>query len=250
MKITFLGTGTSTGVPQIGCRCDACRSIDPNDKRLRASAIVEVHGHNILIDSGPDLRTQLLKAGSPPLDALLITHAHFDHVGGIIDLRSYCYKHSFPIYCNQSAARNIRQCFPYCFAEDLYPGVPTFNIHIVEPYIDFFVDNIKIEPLQIMHAKLPILGFKIGRLAYITDCKEMPSQTIDAIQGIDTLVINALRIHPHHSHISLSEALQLISKIKPRQAFLTHISHDMGVTANISLPANVAFAHDFQQIEF
>ena len=249
MELRFLGTGTSTGVPQIGCGCRVCASSDTRDKRLRASAILFTGKENILIDAGPDLRTQLIRAGSPSLDALLVTHSHFDHIGGLIDLRSYCYPDSFPIYCQSDVEREVREFFPYCFVEDLYPGVPTFSFHTLRPYEPFSVGSTRIVPLPVMHYKLQILGFRIGSLAYITDCKTMPQATIDALKGVHTLVINSLRIEPHMSHLSLAETLALIEKIKPRAAYLTHMSHGMGIHSEVRLPEGVRLAYDGLSIE-
>lgn len=265
-SILFLGTGTSTGVPQIGCNCPVCTSDDPRDNRLRTSALIETPNTNILIDCGPDFRQQILRAGAPPLDALLITHSHYDHVGGIDDLRPYCnipaLRHGnagpFPVYCTQDVAHDLRTRVPYCFAEHLYPGVPTYNIHIIKPFEPFDIDDIHILPVSIMHAALPILGYIIytpdrqHSIAYVTDCKTMPPETIEALRGTDTLVINALRHTPHMSHISLSEALTLIERINPGQALLTHLSHEMGKHAEAStlLPHNIHIACDRQHLPF
>lgn len=246
MKIHFLGTGTSTGIPQIGCTCPACTSTDPCDKRLRASAIVTLdNGSNILIDCGPDFRQQIIDAGAPPLDALLVTHSHYDHVGGIDDLRPYCAggRH-FPTWCRADVADDLRHRNPWSFARNLYPGVPTFAINIIEPGHPFTVADTEILPLEIIHGKLPILGYRIGPLAYITDCSQMPTETLEALRVVDTLVINALRHDKHPSHLSLSEALDIVARISPRRTFLTHMSHDMGPEATVHLPEGVAFAHD------
>lgn len=251
MKLRFLGTGTSTGVPMIGCKCAACTSADLHDKRLRASAIVTLDNNtNILIDCGPDFRRQILDAGSPSLEALLITHSHYDHVGGIDDLRPYCCNgRPFPTYCKADVAKDLHDRNPWSFAEHLYPGVPTFAIHEISPEKPFEITGQEIIPLPVMHAKLPILGYRFGPLAYITDCKEMPQATIEGLRGIDTLVINALRHTPHISHLSLSESLALIAKINPRRAYLTHLSHDMGPAATVALPPHIAIAYDGLTIE-
>lgn len=247
MKLTFLGTGTSTGVPQIGCTCEVCTSSDLREKRLRASVLVELApDFTLLIDCGPDFREQMLRESSPKLTALLVTHSHYDHVGGIDDLRPYCYPDPFPVYCQADVAKDLRERLPYCFRENLYPGVPTFDIHIIKPLKDFSIKKTIITPLPIMHAKLPIVGFKIENLAYITDCSEMPEETIDRIRGIDTLVINALRHKPHMSHMNLEQALHIIDVVQPRQAFLTHLSHDMGLidATQSMLPPNIQIATD------
>lgn len=251
MKLTFLGTGTSTGVPQIGCDCEVCTSTDPREKRLRASALVEVNSDcNLLIDCGPDFREQMLRIGAPKLRAALLTHSHYDHVGGIDDLRPYCHPDPFPLYCQADVARDLRKRVPYCFRKHLYPGVPTFDIHVIDPERDFKVDDITVTPLPVMHAKLPIVGFRIGNLAYITDCSLMPAETLDKIRRIDTLVINALRRKKHMSHMSLDEALNVIAAVGPRRAYLTHLSHDMGLIDDTTrlLPPNVHIATDRQSI--
>lgn len=254
MKIRFLGTGTSTGVPQIGCKCVTCTSTDTHDKRMRTSAIVTTDsGQNLLIDCGPDFYHQILRAGSPNLDALLVTHTHYDHVGGIDDLRPYCAAVGgrFPVYCRADVDANLHDRLPYCFASHLYPGVPTFTIHDIEEGKPFMIGDTEIQPVAIDHYKLRILGFRIGALGYVTDCKEMPDETVKALKGVDTLVLNALRRKTHLSHITLDEALALIERISPRQAFLTHLSHDMGTHEDTerSLPPGVRIAYDGLVVE-
>lgn len=247
-RLLFLGTGTSTGVPQIGCRCRACTSLDPRDKRLRCSAIASVDGTNLLIDCGPDFRQQILRAGSPRLSALLVTHIHYDHVGGIDDLRPYCADGPFPIYCTDDVAKGLRHNFPYCFAKDPYPGVPTFDLRIIDPSKPFRHEGIDIIPLPVMHYKLPIVGFRIGQLAYVTDCKTMPDSTLELIKGCDTLVINALRFEEHMSHLNLSQAMEIVVKANPRIAYFTHISHQLGRAAQLMLPPGMCLANDMAQI--
>ena len=253
MKLTFLGTGTSTGVPQLQCRCRTCRSTDIRDKRLRCSALVETHGRSLLIDCGPDFRQQMLRYHPDgDLDALLITHLHYDHVGGTDDLRPYCRgKEAFPVYCNRDAADDIQRRMPYSFAERPYPGVPRYDIHIIRPMESFEACGIGITALPVMHYQLGILGFRIGSLGYITDAKTVPDATINALKGVDTLVINALRHTTHISHMTLDESLDVIQKISPRIAYLTHISHDMGPTSELTpmLPPNVHPAIDGLMID-
>lgn len=247
MKLTFLGTGTSTGVPQIGCHCDTCTSTDARDRRLRTSAIVTTDsGANILIDCGPDFRTQILGAGSPELEALLITHSHYDHTGGIDDLRPYCKggRH-FPTYCAADVAADLRARNPWSFAKHLYPGVPTFAITEIRPFEPLTIGGESVLPLAVMHGQLPILGFKFGsKLAYITDCKTLPQASIEAIAGIDTLVINALRPQPHPTHLSVIEALAVVEQIHPGRVFFIHASHDMPRHATVHLPAGIQLAYD------
>lgn len=251
-KIIFLGSGTSTGVPQIGCHCPTCSSTDPRDNRLRASVLVSYQGKNILIDCGPDFRYQMLRAGSPSLDALLITHVHYDHVGGLDDLRPYSIQSEFPVYCRADVSRNLHERLPYCFGVGLKPGIPHYDMHIVDDYTPFEVGHLKVTPLPVMHARLPILGYRIGRMAYITDCKVMPEATLQLLDGVDTLIINALRPKPHISHLSLGEALDIIEKVNPRVAWLTHMSHDMPTHARAQklLPSNVNLAYDGLEITF
>ena len=246
MELKFLGTGTSTGVPQIGCQCDVCKSTDSKDKRLRASALLSINNHNILIDCGPDFRTQILNCNSPHLDALLITHSHYDHVGGVDDLRPYCKNVDFPIYCKADVSENLHQHIPYCFVRHPYPGVPSFKIHRINPNRSFKIDDIKVTPLPVMHYKLEILGFRINNFAYITDARTISQKTINRIKGVDTLVINALRIKEHLSHFNLDQALEIVNAINPRITYLTHLSHQMGFHEEVekTLPQNVKIAYD------
>ncbi len=248
MKLTFLGTGTSTGVPQLMCDCETCRSADSRDKRMRASALLTVGGKNILIDCGPDFRSQMLAVGGmTKLDALLVTHTHYDHVGGIDDLRPYSYMaDGFPIYCRPDVACDLKARVPYCFVEKPYPGVPHLSLIEIADDIPFDVEGLRVTPLPVMHYKLPIVGFKIGGLAYITDAKDIPESTARLVEGVDTLVVNALRVTPHMSHMSLGDALAFISRVKPRVAYLTHLSHDMGPHASAErlLPPGVRIAYD------
>lgn len=246
MKLRFLGTGTSTGVPQIMCGCATCRSVDDRDKRLRASVMVSIGTRNILIDCGPDFREQMLRSGSPSLEALLVTHSHYDHVGGVDDLRPYCAaEEGFPIYCRKDVADDLMQRVPYCFAEHPYPGVPAFNLHIIGES-RFEVAGVEVTPLPVMHYRLPIVGFRIGRLAYVTDAKEIPASTIELMRGVDTLVVNALRIKEHISHMNLTQALDVVKQVNPRMAYLTHLSHDMGLQTEIEqqLDDHVKIAYD------
>lgn len=255
MELTFLGTGTSTGVPQLRCGCPTCTSTDKRDHRLRASALLEVAGKRILIDCGPDFHQQMLRHGERSrqdrLDALLVTHQHYDHVGGIDDLRPYCYQEEmkesgFPVYCQADVARDLRERLPYSFKADPYPGAPRFDLREIEAGKSFQVAGLEVLPVRVNHYLLDILGFRIGELGYITDAKVVPDDTVEAMKGVDTLVINALRHKPHISHITLDEALELISRIKPKVAYLTHMSHDMGRYAEVAptLPENVFLAVD------
>ncbi len=258
MKLTILGSGTSTGVPQLRCKCQVCSSTDPRDNRLRCSALLEIEDKLILIDCGPDFREQMLRYHREgALDALLITHQHYDHVGGLDDLRPYCYyncePHDFPVYCDEVVARTLRTSIPYSFAEKRYPGVPTFDLNIVKPFKPFTAAGANVLPIPALHSveyNLQVIGFRIGPLAYLTDVKVMAPDSIEAIRGVKVLVINALRVKEHRSHLSLSEALEIIGKIKPEQAYLTHISHDLGLHREVSrtLPPGIHLAYDGLEI--
>lgn len=245
IEIEFLGTGTSTGVPQIGCDCEVCRSSDPRDRRLRCSSIVRVGGLRLLIDCSPDFRTQMLRASDIGLDALLLTHSHYDHVGGMDDLRPYCRHKPFPVYAQPNVLRDIESRIPYCFNEHPYPGVPHFELHPLAE-TPFSVGGVEIEPLPVMHYRLPVFGYRIGNLAYITDANFIGPATMERICGVDTLVINALRMTPHLSHFSLPETLEVIRKAAPRRAYLIHMSDGFGLHAATSrlLPDNVEPAYD------
>lgn len=253
MKLTFLGTGTSSGVPTIGCHCPVCQSTSPLDKRLRTSALIEIDGFNILIDAGPDVRTQMLRHNVDHIDALLVTHTHYDHLGGIDDLRPFSYPDGLDVYCRPEVARDIHVRLPYCFGPNAYPGAPRFNIHTIIGDTPFTLANgTVVTPLPVWHTPtLLCLGYRIDSLAYITDCKQMPDETRLMLHSLETLVINALRIKSHPSHMNLSDSLNVISSVKPRRALLTHISHQMGFHTDVSntLPAGIELAYDGLEIE-
>lgn len=246
LEIEFLGTGTSTGVPMLRCHCPVCMSDDPRDKRLRTSAIVRYQGARILIDCGPDFRTQMLRASDDNLDAVLITHIHFDHVAGLDDLRAYCFERPMPIYARADVLHDLHNRIPYCFSDHPYPGVAKFEEHIIgdDP---FLVEGVRVEPIPVMHYKLPIIGFRIGPLAYITDAKTIDKAVIDSLKGVPLLVINSLRVEDTHlSHMCLEETLEVIDLIKPGRAYLIHMSDRMGlhVESPKLLPDGVSLAHD------
>lgn len=251
MKIEFLGTGTSTGIPQIGCKCEVCTSIDNKDKRLRTSALISVNNKNILIDCGPDFRQQILRTGVTSLDAVLITHAHYDHTAGFDDLRPFCNNRPVPIYLETSVAQAIRTRMPYCFTEKKYPGVP--NLQLKEISIaPFSINGIQIIPIRAMHYKLPILGYRIGDMAYITDMLTLPEEEYQKLSGLKILVVNALRITEHISHQSLSQALNVIERVSPQKAYLIHMSHQMGLHEHVApqLPDNVYLSYDGLTVEY
>ncbi len=246
LEIEFLGTGTSTGVPMLRCQCPVCLSADPRDKRLRTSAIVRYQGARLLIDCGPDFRTQMLRASDDNLDAVLLTHIHFDHVAGLDDLRAYCFERPFPIYARKDVLDDLHQRIPYCFSSNPYPGVAQFEEHEIgdEP---FLVEGVKVEPIPVMHYKLPIVGYRIGPLAYITDAKTIDDSVLDRLSGVPLLVINSLRATGEHlSHMCLDETLHAIERIKPGKAYLIHMSDRMGLHVDSPrlLPPNVELAYD------
>jgi phosphoribosyl 1,2-cyclic phosphate phosphodiesterase len=247
LKVTFLGTGTSQGVPVIACPCEVCHSSDMHDKRLRTSALIEVDGRVIVIDSGPDFRQQMLRADVHKLDAILFTHEHKDHIAGMDDIRAFNYVQQKPIdiYAEERVQEAIKQEFAYVFAEQKYPGIPQVTMHVINNET-FDVDGITVIPIRAMHMKLPLLGFRIGSFTYITDANHISEEEKQKIKGSKYLVINGLRKEKHISHYSLGEALSLIEDVKPGKAFITHISHQLGFHQEVQreLPSHVWLAYD------
>lgn len=257
MRLTFLGTGTSQGVPTIGCRCEVCRSTDPRDARLRTSAMVEVGDVRMVIDAGPDFRYQMLRTGVRHIDAILLTHEHKDHTGGIDDVRAFNFVdfpviHRVDIYATARTAACVRKDFDYAFAEDKYRGVPEIELHEFDPSKPFEVKGVEIVPIRGQHSdRFEVTGYRIGRLAYLTDFKQIEESEIEKLQGVEVLVVNALRWREHVSHFTVEEALQLIERVKPHRAYLTHMSHDIGLHAHSAerLPQGVELAYDTLTIE-
>ncbi len=247
MKITFLGTGTSQGVPVIACDCEVCTSPDPRDKRLRSSIMIEDEGKVIVIDSGPDFRYQMLRAKVKHLDAIVFTHEHKDHIAGMDDIRAFNYRQAaaIDIYATTRVQEALRREFSYVFAEMKYPGIPEVSLHTID-LKPFVVSGIKFIPIEVMHYKLPVLGFRIGDFTYITDAKTISEQEKKKIRGTKILVINALQIEKHISHFTFTEAIAFAKEIGAEKTYFTHISHRLGRHESILelLPTNITLAYD------
>ena len=252
VKLTFLGTGTSQGVPIIACKCPVCLSDNKKDKRLRTSALINVDNQNIIIDSGPDFRYQMLRAGVENISAILFTHEHKDHTAGLDDIRAFNWvnKTAVNIYAEKRVQESLKKEFAYVFAEFKYPGIPQMNLIEVNNEA-FRINGTTIQPIRAMHLKLPVYGYRIGDLAYITDANYISPEEMEKLKGIKILVLNALRKEKHISHYNLSEALDLVNKLKPEKAYFTHISHQMGFHDDVQaeLPENVYLAYDELTIE-
>jgi phosphoribosyl 1,2-cyclic phosphate phosphodiesterase len=247
MRVTFLGTGTSQGIPVIGSHHPVCHSLDSKDRRLRVSIHVEWEGKSFVIDCGPDFRQQMLRANINSIDALFITHEHADHVAGLDDIRPFCFRQGpLPMYTIKRVADNLRYRFAYIFeTENKYPGSPSVEMHIIDSN-PFEILGLSIVPMEINHGQLTVVGFRFGDFAYITDAKSIPESTIEKLRGVKTLVINALKQEYHPSHLNLGEALSFIEQIAPNRAYITHISHHMGFHREVqqTLPEGVYLAYD------
>lgn len=257
MKLTLLGTGTSQGVPTIGCRCEVCLSQDSHDKRLRTSAMVEVEGRRIIIDCGPDFREQMLRANLREIDAILLTHEHKDHTGGLDDVRAFNFV-DFPIirvvdiYATERTAATVRKDFDYAFVEDKYRGVPEIRLHEIDGITPFNIKGIDIMPIAGRHStRFNVTGYRIGKLAYMTDFKEIDECELRKLEGVEVLIINALRFAPHPSHFSVEEATAISRRIAPRRTILTHLSHEIGLhaTSPERLPQGIELGYDGMVIE-
>ncbi len=251
MIVTFLGTGTSQGVPVIGCECPVCQSLDYRDKRFRSSLHLSIKDKSFVIDTGPDFRQQMLRENIKRLDAVIFTHAHRDHTAGLDDVRAYNFLQGIdmPVYGTDETCDQLRIEYAYAFAKEVYPGIPRLNLHTIHEQ-PFTVEGIEFIPLPVMHLRMPVLGFRIGNFSYITDANHIPESTHDKLKGTEILVLNALQREPHISHFNLQEALLAVEKIKPKKAYFTHISHKLGLHAAVEreLPDNVSLAFDGFQI--
>jgi phosphoribosyl 1,2-cyclic phosphate phosphodiesterase len=247
MKVTFLGTGTSQGVPMIACDCETCGSLDSRDKRLRSSILIETPGFNFVIDTGPDFRYQMLRENVKQLDAVVYTHEHKDHIAGLDDVRGFNFfmKKPMEIYASLAVQTALKREFYYAFTSEKYPGVPLLNLNTITN-TPFKLNGIEIIPIALMHYKMPVFGFRIGGFAYITDANYISAVELKKLEGVDVLVINALMKKEHISHFSLAEALELVKQIGPKEAYLTHVSHRMGKYEDLLplLPNNVLPSYD------
>jgi len=248
MKITFLGTGTSSGVPMIGCNCEVCSSNDVRDNRLRSSILITTEKENFAIDCGPDFRQQMLKHKVQQLHGIVYTHEHHDHTAGLDDIRGYNYFMNCPmkLYAAPRVEEAIRREFAYIFADHKYPGIPDVNIYNIENNIDFILGSLLVKPIEVMHYKLPVLGFRINDFTYITDANFIADNELEKVRGTKTLVLNALRKEKHISHFTLDEAIELARKIGAEKTYFTHISHQLGLHENVQkfLPEGMFLSYD------
>lgn len=258
MKLTFLGTGTSQGVPVIGCRCRVCTSPDPRDNRLRTSAMIESRGVRIVIDAGPDFRYQMLRTGIRHLRNILLTHEHKDHTGGLDDVRAFNFVdypptvHQVDIYAAPHTVDAVRKDFDYAFAQDKYRGVPEIKLHEIDVSHPFTVEGLEVVPISGHHSeRFSVTGYRIGKLGYLTDFKTIDDSEVEKLLGVDVLVVNALRFAEHYSHFNVAEALELIKRVAPKEAYLTHMSHGIGLQAETepTLPPHVHMAYDMLELE-
>ena len=252
MKLTFLGTGTSQGIPVIGCNCSVCISEDFRDRRFRTSVLVESKTTSVVIDTGPDFRMQMLNCNQQQLDAVIITHEHKDHVAGFDDIRAFNFKSKkdMEVFCSERVLTALKREFHYIFNDKKYPGVPRANVNLIDKNSQFKIGDIDFKTLEVMHYKLPVFSYRINDLVYITDANFINTNELEKVKGCNILIVNALRKEKHLSHFNLEEALELAEIVKPEKVFLTHISHLMGKHSSINLPKNVEIAYDGLQISF
>jgi phosphoribosyl 1,2-cyclic phosphate phosphodiesterase len=253
LKITILGSGTSQGVPVIGCDCEVCTSAGPRDQRLRVAILISRGGVNIAVDAGPDFRQQMLRAGVKSLDAVLLTHEHNDHIIGLDDVRPFNFMQwkKMPVFATPQVQAEVRKRFAYIFEKNPYPGSPMLELRTISKAENFEVSGINITPIEVLHGELPVMGFRLGDFTYLTDVKTIAEDQKAKARHSKVLVLNALHHKTHHSHLNLREALAMIEDLAPEQAYLTHISHRMGLHAAVSktLPKNVALAYDGLEIQ-
>jgi phosphoribosyl 1,2-cyclic phosphate phosphodiesterase len=251
MKVTFLGTGTSQGVPIIACQCEVCSSLDPRDKRLRSSILIETENTNIVIDTGPDFRQQMLRENVQKVDAILFTHGHKDHTAGFDDIRGFNWKskEAMDVYANEDVEKVLKNDFHYAFAENKYPGVPNLNLHVIRNG-NFKINDLDVMPIEVMHYKLPVFGYRIGDFSYITDANFISDTEKEKLKGTRILVLNALRKTEHISHFSLDQAVALAQEIDAEETYLIHMSHQMGFHDEVQkeLPAGIFLAYDELQV--
>ncbi len=247
MKFTFLGTGTSQGVPMIGCTCEVCTSTDLKDKRLRSSLMVESDSHRFVIDSGPDFRQQMLREKVDSLDGIIFTHEHKDHIAGLDDVRAFNYLNhkAMDVYASEAVQLALKREFFYIFNGDNYPGIPKINLHTIDEQ-PFEASSIKFIPIPVMHMRLPVLGFRMGGFSYITDANFISDKSKELLLNSEVLVLNSLRREKHVSHFNLEEAMELVDELKPKMTYLTHISHQLGKHEEVEqeLPDNIRLAYD------
>lgn len=252
MEVVFLGTGTSSGVPLVACTCPVCRSENPKDKRLRSSILIRINNKTLVIDCGPDFRQQMLREQAPQVDAILFTHAHKDHTGGIDDLRGFNFasKKAMPLYMSSESLATIKMHYEYVFSGSDYPGIPKVDIQLIENK-PFKAEGIEVFPIEVLHYQMRVFAFRIKDFTYITDANFIAQQEKEKIKGSKVLVLNALRKETHLSHYNLKQALEIIEELKPEKAYITHLSHQMGLHEEVSreLPAGVELAYDGLRIE-
>lgn len=251
IKVTFLGTGTSQGIPLIACNCYVCNSNDARDKRLRTSVLIETPKTRLVVDSGPDFRQQLLREKTTRLDAVVFTHEHKDHIAGLDEVRAFNFinKIKMPVYATSRVQTALKREFAYIFAEEKYPGIPEIEIHEFDND-PFFVGDILMEPINVLHYKLPVKGFKVNKFVYITDANFISDEEKKKISNMDVLVLNALRREPHISHFTFTEAIALVKELNPKKAYFVHMAHQLGLHEDVSkeLPDNIELAFDGLQL--
>ena len=247
MKVTFLGTGTSQGVPLIGCDCEVCRSTDEKDKRLRSSILIEEDEKVFVIDTGPDFRQQMLREDVKRLDAVIFTHEHRDHIAGLDDIRAFNFtmKKAIDVYADENVEKALHKMLWYVFSGEKYPGIPEVHMHKITGQ-PFTIGSTKFIPILVYHHKLPVWGFRVNNFTYITDANSIPEKEKEKIYGSEVLVLNALRREKHISHFNLDEAIEAILELKPKEAYLTHISHQLGKHADVEreIPSHIHLAYD------